>query len=207
MDSFRSLTNPAFILLDELDFIRKSEQEDVRHVTERYVGKSDPYIVLVSTPNCPGSLMENIMKEPESSCIYKRLFMDYHYGINKIYSAADIEKARMSPSLERQYYLKFSGKIGNLLSQKVIDYSIMLGEQFKDEPINPYAIHSLGCDPAWGSSAFGLVLTEHIPERDLIRVIYCEQFDNHPNIQDMIDRIFEIHREHWNLWIPDRRSK
>ena len=63
LDSFRSLTNPAFILLDELDFIRKSEQEEVRHVTERYMGKSDPYIVLVSTPNCPGSLMENIMKE------------------------------------------------------------------------------------------------------------------------------------------------
>ena len=40
LDSFRSLTNPAFLLLDELDFIRKSEQEDVRHVTERYIGKS-----------------------------------------------------------------------------------------------------------------------------------------------------------------------
>ena len=33
---------------------RKSEQEDVRHVSERYIGKSDPYIVMVSTPNMPG---------------------------------------------------------------------------------------------------------------------------------------------------------
>jgi hypothetical protein len=48
IDSFRSLTNPAFILLDESDMFRKSEQEDVRHVSERYIGKSDPYIVLVS---------------------------------------------------------------------------------------------------------------------------------------------------------------
>ena len=56
LDSFRSLTNPAFLLLDELDFIRKSDQDDVRHVTERYIGNLDPFIVFCSTPNCPGSL-------------------------------------------------------------------------------------------------------------------------------------------------------
>src|SRR5829696_5209611 len=50
LDAYRSLSNPKFILLDEADFFRKSEQEDVRQVTERYIGKSDPYIVMVSTP-------------------------------------------------------------------------------------------------------------------------------------------------------------
>ena len=106
LDSFRSLTNPAFILLDESDMFRKGEQEDVRHVSERYVGKSDPYIVLVSTPGSPGSLMENIKKEPEETCIYKRLYMDWTYGLNKIYSPAEIAKARMSPSWEREVLLK-----------------------------------------------------------------------------------------------------
>jgi hypothetical protein len=90
LDSFRSLTNPAFILLDESDMFRKSEQEDVRHVTERYVGKSDPWIVMVSTPGSPGGLMESIKKEPEDTCIYKRLFMDYHYGLNRIYTTEEI---------------------------------------------------------------------------------------------------------------------
>jgi hypothetical protein len=42
LDAFRSLTNPKFILLDEADFFHKSEQEDVRHVSERYIAKSDP---------------------------------------------------------------------------------------------------------------------------------------------------------------------
>jgi late competence protein required for DNA uptake (superfamily II DNA/RNA helicase) len=41
IDSFRALENPKFILIDEGDFFRKSEQEDVRFVTERYIGKSD----------------------------------------------------------------------------------------------------------------------------------------------------------------------
>ena len=42
IDSFRSLDNPKFILLDESDFWRKSEIDNVRHVAERYIGKSDP---------------------------------------------------------------------------------------------------------------------------------------------------------------------
>ena len=50
LDSYRALDNPKFILIDEADFFRKSEQDDVRDVSERYIGKSDPFIVLVSTP-------------------------------------------------------------------------------------------------------------------------------------------------------------
>ena len=147
----------------------------------------------MSTPNCPGSLMENISKEPEDSCIYRRLYMDYHYLLNKNVTF-----------LGTRGPLKFAGKIGNLLSQKIIDSSISLGEQLSTKHIepNPYAIHSLGCDQAFGSSAFGLVLTEYLPEHDIIRVLYAEQFDNHPSIQAMIDLIFNFHREYFNLWIP-----
>jgi late competence protein required for DNA uptake (superfamily II DNA/RNA helicase) len=63
LDAYRALENPKFILLDESDFWRKGEVEDVRHVSERYIGKSDPYIVMVSTPNAPGGLFERIEKE------------------------------------------------------------------------------------------------------------------------------------------------
>src|ERR1043165_4590254 len=60
IDSYRALNNPKFILLDEADFFRKNEQEDVRHVSERYIGKSDPYIVMISTPNAPEGLFQNL---------------------------------------------------------------------------------------------------------------------------------------------------
>jgi late competence protein required for DNA uptake (superfamily II DNA/RNA helicase) len=99
IDAYRALDNPKFILIDEGDFFRKGEQEDVRHVSERYIAKSDPYIVMVSTPNAPDGLFERIEKEPEETCIYKRLFMDYTYGIGKIYTAEEIEKAKQSPHL------------------------------------------------------------------------------------------------------------
>ena len=128
----------------------------------------------------PGSLFEKIKNEPEQTCIYKRLFLDYHYGLNRIYTREEIEKAKMSPSFSREYCLKFAGRIGNLLSQKVIDSSISLGEQLKNQPMNPYAIHSLGINRGFGSSATALVLTE-LTEHDIIRVLYAEEFTDHPD--------------------------
>ena len=94
--------------------------------------------------------MENISKEPEDSCIYRRLFMDYHYGLNKIYTSAEIEKAKASPSFEREYCLKFSGRQGNLISQLKIQTAIDTGERLKDIQPNLYNIFSLGVDPAFG---------------------------------------------------------
>ena len=86
IDSYRALDNPKFILLDESDFFRKGEQEDVRHVSERYIGKSDPYIVMVSTSNNPDGLFYNIEQEPEDTCLYKRLKMDWTVGLGRIYT-------------------------------------------------------------------------------------------------------------------------
>ena len=75
IDAFRSLTDPKFILIEEGDFFRKNEQDDVRHVAERYIAKSDPFIVMVTTPNAPGGLFEKIEKEPFDNCIYKKVFL------------------------------------------------------------------------------------------------------------------------------------
>ena len=73
LDAYRALDNPKFILLDEVDFFRKSEQEDVCHVSERYIAKSDPFLVMVSTPNAPGGLFEKIEKELEETRRKRRL--------------------------------------------------------------------------------------------------------------------------------------
>jgi hypothetical protein len=127
IDAYRALDNPKFILIDEGDFFRKGEQEDVRHVSERYIAKSDPYIVMVSTPNAPDGLFERIEKEPEETCIYKRLFLDYTYGIGKIYTQEEIDKAKQSPSFDREYDLKYLGKIGNVFHTKDIEAAVEKG--------------------------------------------------------------------------------
>ena len=115
IDAFRSLTNPKFILCDESDFFRKNEQDEVRHVAERYIAKSDPFIVLVSTPNAPNGLFDKIERESEESCIYKRLKLDYQYGLDRIYTNEEIEKVKhILHSIER-YRLFYLGLRRELL--------------------------------------------------------------------------------------------
>jgi hypothetical protein len=150
LDAYRALDNPKFILLDEADFFRKSEQEDVRHVSERYIAKSDPYIVMVSTPNAPDGLFENIEKESEETCIYKRLKLDYTYGLDKIYTREEIEKAKQSPSFEREYNLKYLGRIGNVFHTRDIDAAVEKGRKYDPDVVNQYALKSMGIDPAMG---------------------------------------------------------
>ena len=57
---------------------------------------------MISTPNAPLGLFETIEKEPENECIYHRLKMDYTYGVGKIYSNEEIEKAKQSPSFSQR---------------------------------------------------------------------------------------------------------
>jgi hypothetical protein len=142
IDAYRALDNPKFILIDEGDFFRKGEQEDVRHVSERYIAKSDPYIVMVSTPNTPDVLFERIEKESEDTCIYKRLFLNYTYGISKIYTAEEIEKAKQSPASEREYKLKYLGRIGNVFHTNDIEAAIEKGRKYNADSFNPYGFTS-----------------------------------------------------------------
>jgi hypothetical protein len=199
LDSYRALTNPKFIFLDEADMFRKSEQDDVRHVTERYIGKSDPYIVMVSTPNAPGGLFERIELESEETCIYKRVKLDYTYGLDKIYTKEEIEKAKQSPSFGREYDLKYLGKIGNIFNPSQIDRVIQLGEQHKAILSNDYTLHSVGVDTGFGSSRTAVVLTEFLKEERKIRVLYAEEFE-HANPQDIVNLCFDLYRKHWNTW-------
>jgi hypothetical protein len=187
IDSFRSLTNPKFILLDEADFFRKSEQEEVRHVAERYIAKSDPFIVIISTPNRPDGLFAKIEKEPFDTCIYKKVFLDYTYGLNKIYTIEEIEKAKMSPSFPREYELQYQGLIGNVFSTQSIENCQKI--EYNPLTATPNCKVSIGIDPSFGSSKFGIVATRFVNER--IEVIEAEEHDR-PDFNSMLDRVWQI---------------
>jgi hypothetical protein len=191
IDAYRALDNPKFILIDEGDFFRKGEQEDVRHVSERYIAKSDPYIVMVSTPNAPDGLFERIEKESEETCIYKRLFLDYSYGIGNIYTADEIEKAKASPSFEREYNLKYLGKIGNVFHTKDIEAAIEKGRKYNPDDFSPshFTSISMGIDPAYGSSAFGIVVTQFVD--DHVEILYAEEY-HRPDYNEMLSVVYGL---------------
>jgi Terminase RNaseH-like domain len=193
IDAYRALENPKFILIDEGDFFRKGEQEDVRHVSERYIAKSDPYIVMVSTPNGPGGLFERIEKEPEETCIYKRLLLDYTYGLDKIYTGQEIEKAKASPSFEREYNLKYLGGIGNVFNPADIDAATSTQYDIVEYPTLIQGI--MGIDPGWGTSNFGIVIT-HLVD-GLIRVAYADQYSRSDH-SEMVSTVWDL-IQHYNV--------
>jgi hypothetical protein len=125
---------------------------------------------MVSTPNAPGGLFEKIEKEPFDKCIYKKIFLDYTYGLDRIYTKREIDKARMSPSFEREYCLKYQGLIGNVFSQTSIDNATKI--QYNHN-INKNAKKSMGIDPGFGSSNFAIVATQLVDGK--IQVIHAEE--------------------------------
>ena len=90
---------------------------------------------MVSTPNSPDGLFEKIEREPEDTCLYKRMFLDYTYGLDRIYTREEIALAQKSPSFEREYNLKYLGKIGNVFHALDIEGSDMYsgGKSGNDE--------------------------------------------------------------------------
>jgi hypothetical protein len=191
LDAMRGLQNVSFILLDEADFFPPGQQQDARDVSERYIAKSNPYIVMVSTPNAPDGLFERIEKEAEDTCLYKRLFLDYTYGISKIYTAEEIEKAKQSPSFEREYNCKYLGRIGNVFHTKDIEAAIAKGRNYDPNAIDLFHFfsRSMGIDPAYGSSAFGIVVTQWAD--GVIQVLYADEF-HRADYNDMLNTVLEL---------------
>jgi hypothetical protein len=139
---------------------------------------------MVSTPHAPDGLFERIEKEPAETCLYKPLLLDYTYGLDRIYTREEMEKAKASPSFEREYNLKYLGLIGNVFHTKDIDSAIEKGKKYNPDLINMYSRKSLGIDPGFGSSPFGLVVTEWVDNQ--IQIAYADEFER-PDFNQMIN--------------------
>ena len=197
LDSMRGLTNVSFIYLDEADFFPPGQQQDARDVSERYIAKSNPWIVMVSTPNAPDGLFERIEREPENTCLYKRLFLDYTYGLDRIYTREEIEKAKASPSFEREYNLKYLGKVGNVFHTLDIEAAICRqqeGREMIDWSTSTMVGRSMGIDVAWGdTSKFAIVITQY--RNNKVEVFYAESFEK-PQMNYIINHIMQLKQMH-----------
>jgi hypothetical protein len=182
LGSYRSLTAVKFIFIDEGDFFPAGQLQDVRHVAERYIAKSNPWIIMVSTPNKPGGLFEQIENEPEETCLYKRIYLPYTTGLNKIYTVEEIDRAKRSPSFEREYNLQYGYGLGNFCLPTEIDNA--LSKRYDPEKINHSCAISMGIDPGFGSSKFGFCVL--MLEDDILKVVYAKEFDR-PKYEDMLN--------------------
>ena len=133
---------------------------------------------MVSTPKNPGGLFYKIEQEPEDTCLYKRLKMDYHYGLGKIYTQEEIDKAKQLLGFDREYGLQYLGKVGNVFSEVQILKAIELGDKYKHLPINNFPIHSIDVDIGFGSSSTAIVAIEYLRKQSKIRVIYSQEWEH-----------------------------
>ena len=171
VDAFRGIPKVSLVLIDEGDFFRPGEQEAVRDAAERYLGKSRAKIFIVSTPKSPEGLMDTIQKEENS--IYYKLMLNYEVGLNKIFSWEDIEKAKTSPSFEREYNLRYAYGIGNVLTEQLIQRCLDI--KYDPDHVVWECPKSIGIDPSYGSSKFAIVVTQFMDNR--VQVLYAEEFD------------------------------
>jgi hypothetical protein len=167
--------NPKIVMLDEADFFPNRYQDEARTVAERYIPKTNPFIIMISTPNLPGGLFERMEDETDNGYVMKQ--MDYTIGLNKVFKPEDIEIAKKSPSFEREYNLKYGFGIGDVfenLESIITEYDLqVIGGRS-------------GCygDPAFGSSNFGILGGEI--RDDMLYITEAEEFPR-PSPSAMLD--------------------
>ena len=161
-------------------------------LAERYIAKSDPFIVMVSTPNAPGGLFERIEKEPFETCIYKKIFLDWTYGLDKIYTKEEIAKAKASPSFPREYELKYQGIIGNTFSITSIQEATI--DSYNPEVFKQNVKTSVGVDAGFGSSKFAIVVLQLFDQK--IHVMFADEFER-PNFSEMVNKSLAAQTQVW----------
>lgn len=200
IDAVRALPNPVYILLDEADFF-PYEYDDPNNplkVVERYIPKSNPHIVLVSTPNLPSGLYERLDQDPNSR--YLTFRFNYEWGLNKIYDPAQIEDAKRSSSFEREYNLKYGYGVGNIFNESWIGTALLKGERLKNMPVSYLTKKSMGLDPAHGSSKFGITKIEYIKYvadehyNNSKRVYFSKGYERE-QYEDMVDLCYKFIKE------------
>jgi hypothetical protein len=174
ISSSRGYTDVKFILVDEAAFFPPGQQDEVRAVAEGYRIKSDPHIVIVSTPNKPGDFFETIDRDPNS--VFTKLNFHYSVGLNKIYNPQEIEKEKNQPYFKREYELYYAVGTGNIFTESTIERAEQLGIQYRNTPYNAFTPKALGIDPGFGSSKTAFTIIEIVDR--IINVLYSKQFAN-----------------------------
>jgi hypothetical protein len=183
--SIRGYDKVFWIMLDEADFFRPSEQKEARAAAEGYRLKSSPWIIMVSTPNRRGGIYETIEKTEESEHGYKKLEYLYQRGLNRIYDPGEIEQESKKGYFKREYCGLYDYDTGNFLPLATLELIENNGRKLLDfDTVNYGTRKSLGIDIGYGSSRTAFVITEKID--GYIRVIYAQQF-NRPVSEEMIN--------------------
>jgi hypothetical protein len=123
--------------------------------------------------------------------------MPYQIGIGKIYDPILIESQRKEPYFAKEYELKATGVGNRVFPHELLQHCIQLGKQYDPNKVSYFTPKYMGCDPAWRSSKFGIVINE-VDIDGNIRVLFADHFER-KNTQFMIDKILDLRIKYRNI--------
>ena len=206
---------------DEAAFFQMKDDTVVQTVGERYIGKSDSWVVWVSTAGEePEGFFYTIMLETEAETIYKMIHMYVEAGLKKdpvtntsIFTPEYIAKASRARSYPREYLGQWGKNVGDIFPQELLDeitshdYDINSDDQSFDRV--------MGIDPGFGSSEFGIVVMER-SGGGKFTVVAAESYQR-ASYFDMIDKCVSLAKKFhtrkayidksWPEGIKDLRDK
>ena len=99
---------------------------------------------------------------------------------------------------DREYDLKYLGKVGNLYSQLSIQNAIERGKNYDPDLINQLSEKYICIDPAFSSSKFAILVAEWIRSERMINIVYAEELD-HPSYEEAVDHVFRLVKQLDNI--------
>jgi len=195
--TMRGYTDVSYIFIDESDFFEMIEQNELEFVIKSYEEKSKGKIIMVSTPNRPDGLFYKIEHENKfGKSYFTKILLDYRRGLGKIYDNDFIERERNEPYFEREYNLKYLGKIGNVFSPSLIQICTDLGELYNGT-INTYAYHPVGVDYGYSDSKTVICIGEWDKENKRLWIVKMDDFgDTPPTPEQVANRMFDYYQEY-----------
>jgi len=202
----RGASSVSHVLIDELDHFNESiDSNQIFGVVEPLIVKSNPQIILCSTPGPINSTMHQLYSLPENECRYHRLYMPITKPLGTLISEEEHEKIKRQPFYQQEMLLKFgSYGTGTIFNIADIDFAMKMGERYNNPKYNPKASHtkypyiephaeffSIGCDPSGlGHSKFGITLVSVFDNK--IHVLASEEHG--PNVDEdaMIRRLLSL---------------
>lgn len=190
MDSARGLPKVSVFFGDEVAFFSLADDTQVRKIGERYIAKSDAYIIWVSTAGDDASGFFYVIKDEEPSN-YHRFHFYEEAGLKKnpvthtsIYKLDQIIESRKLASHAQEYLGVWGHNIGDIYSQEAIDY--ITADDYEINPSDNTQNRVGYCDPAYGTSYFGIVITE--TRQRIVYVIYAKSYER-KSAKQMIDEM------------------
>ena len=180
---------------DEAAFFKLRDDSIVRTVGERYIGKSDSWVIWVSTAGeQPSGFFYDIMQEPSKGVektIYERFHFYVEAGLKKdpktkssIFSPRFLEEAGKARSYEREYLGVWGKNVGDIFSPEGIE--LCCAEQYTWTANDDSNDRVIGIDPGFGSSEFGICIMQK--RKGKKSVIHAEAFERASYI-DIINKV------------------